>query len=315
VGRASKSALRSWGAKMRTPRHAAGGVLIPEPETAGWALKRKYFLRELEETTIGRSTNAHVQIVGHPEVSREHACIYPSENGYMLEHRSEKSPTSVLRSEKEHILDTTEPFELRDGDIVQLANDEVRLRIRLFDVDEVGTQANIVAFPELRAILHADVVGYTHHTEVDPLATGEKRKICRRIFKNEYHRHRGILLEDPGDSILLVFSSVKDAVSCAKAVQQRLAEYNQSFSDSEQMEFRMGIDAGDTYEIAREICGEAVNIAKRVQETAEPGDVWISRVVYDLAASSERLEFERVETSKFKNVSREIDVYRLIKKY
>jgi adenylate cyclase len=76
----------------------------------------------------------------------------------------------------------------------------------------------------LTAILHADVVGYSRLMEADEAGTVDTLTAYRRIFSDTIVRHRGRVVNAPGDALLADFGSVVDAVNCAAEVQRELAE-------------------------------------------------------------------------------------------
>ena len=84
-----------------------------------------------------------------------------------------------------------------------------------------------------------------------------------------------------GDGLLLEFASVVDAVRCAVEVQREMAERNADVLPDRRIELRMGINLGDIIKNGRDIYGDGVNIAARLEALAEPGGICVSRVVRD----------------------------------
>jgi adenylate cyclase len=52
-----------------------------------------------------------------------------------------------------------------------------------------------------------------------------------------------------GDSVLAEFPSAVDAVQCAVAVQQKLAEANSVILQERRLQFRIGVHLGDVIEV------------------------------------------------------------------
>ena len=103
------------------------------------------------------------------------------------------------------------------------------------------------------------------------------------------------------------------AISCAKAVQRALSDFNEPLPVARQMQFRIGINSGDiVVKSGGEVQGDAINLAVRIQSLAHPGSVLVSRVVYEQVAELDLLEFESVGVYQLKNISREVEVYRLM---
>ena len=88
----------------------------------------------------------------------------------------------------------------------------------------------------LAAILAGDVAGYSRLMGVDEVGTLEALKACRaEIVDSAIAQHHGRIVKTTGDGMLVEFASAVDAVTCAMAVQGRMAERGGNIS------FRIGI--------------------------------------------------------------------------
>ena len=68
---------------------------------------------------------------------------------------------------------------------------------------------------KLTAILSADVKGYSRLMGEDDEATVRTIKVYREVITEIVQKHRGRVVDSPGDNILAEFASVIDAVgSC-----------------------------------------------------------------------------------------------------
>ena len=81
--------------------------------------------------------------------------------------------------------------------------------------------------------------------------------------------------------LLLEFSIVVVAVRCAVEVQRQMAERNADVPPERRIEFRIGVNLGDVIRDGRDIFGDGVNIAARMEALAEPGGIDVSGMVYD----------------------------------
>ena len=105
---------------------------------------------------------------------------------------------------------------------------------------------------------------------------------CReRIIDPMLDRHGGRVANTAGDSLLVEFASALDAVSCAREMQREIADSNADIPADRRLEFRIGINVGDVVIQGDDLLGDGVNVAARLQSTAEPGDICISASVYD----------------------------------
>lgn len=79
----------------------------------------------------------------------------------------------------------------------------------------------------LSAILAADVAGYSRLMGVDEEATHVQLKgHLRTLVEPKIAEHRGRVVKNTGDGMLVEFSSVVDALRCAVEVQRGMAARN-----------------------------------------------------------------------------------------
>ena len=118
---------------------------------------------------------------------------------------------------------------------------------------------------KLTAILSADVQGYSRLMGEDEDATIRTLTTYRELMSTLIQKHRGRVVDSPGDNLLAEFASVVDAVECAVAVQKELETRNADLDKSRRMEFRIGINLGDAIDEKERIYGDGVNIAARLE--------------------------------------------------
>jgi len=124
----------------------------------------------------------------------------------------------------------------------------------------------------LAAILAADVAGYSRLMGADEEGTLVALKALRRELSDlKVKEHHGRIVKTTGDGLLIEFASVVDAVRCAVDIQQAMAGRNAEVPEEKQIEFRIGINLGDIMRDGRDIYGDGVNVAARLEALAEPG--------------------------------------------
>ncbi len=84
-----------------------------------------------------------------------------------------------------------------------------------------------------------------------------------------------------GDGVLASFSTVTDAVICAREI-QKICNENKQFL------LRIGIHQGEVVFEDNDVFGDGVNIASRLQALAPVGGIWISEAVYNNVANKKR---------------------------
>ena len=129
---------------------------------------------------------------------------------------------------------------------------------------------------KLRAILSADVKGYSLLMADDEVHTIETLKKYRQIMSDLIDQHSGRVVDNPGDNLLSEFSSAVDAVEAAVQIQNRLSKENAKFVEDKRLQFRIGVNIGDIVHDGDRIYGSGVNVAARIEGLADPGGICIS---------------------------------------
>jgi TolB-like protein/Tfp pilus assembly protein PilF len=162
----------------------------------------------------------------------------------------------------------------------------------------------------LAAILAADVAGYSRLMGADEEGTHERlRGHLRDLIEPKIAEHRGRVVKNTGDGFLAEFQSVVDAVRCAVEMQRGMTERNEGTQPEERIEFRVGINLGDVIAEAEDIFGDGVNVAARLEALAEPGGIYVSRVVRDQVRDKVDHTFRDLGEQQVKNITRPVRVY------
>src|SRR5271165_6504445 len=135
---------------------------------------------------------------------------------------------------------------------------------------------------KIAAILVADVVGYSRLAGADEERTLARLRALRSdLIDPTIAVYNGRVFKRAGDSSLVEFRSVVDAVRCAIEVQNGLIERNAGLPPERRIEFRIGIHLGDVVEEADgDLMGDGVNIAARLEGICEPGAICLSEDAY-----------------------------------
>src|SRR5215469_8865348 len=132
----------------------------------------------------------------------------------------------------------------------------------------------------LTAVMLADVVGYSRmmsHSEEKTHA--RVARYAREIIDPTIGKYGGRFVRSMGDGMLVEFLSAVDAVRCALDIQRGLAK--RQADELDRIQLRIGINTGDVLVDQRDIYGNSVNIAARLEGLASPGTVCVSQSIYD----------------------------------
>lgn len=165
----------------------------------------------------------------------------------------------------------------------------------------------------LAAILAADVAGYSRLMGIDEEGTLAALKAHRRtVIDPKITEHRGRIVKTTGDGMLVEFASVVDAVRCAVDIQRQMAERNAEVPAERRIEFRVGLNVGDIIIDDKDIYGDGVNIAARLEGLAAPGGICVSRAVRDQVRDKLDFSFEDMGEQQVKNITRPIRTHRIV---
>lgn len=166
----------------------------------------------------------------------------------------------------------------------------------------------------LAAIVFTDVVGFSAHMQKDEETTLLLLKQDFETMREQCTQHEGSVLKTTGDGLLLHFASAVQAVACALAIQRAFAERAKERPADKNLMHRVGIHLGDVFVDKKDVMGDGVNIAARLQAEAEPGGICISQTVYHVVRNKLALHVTRLGPRELKNISESIPIYKLLLK-
>ena len=166
---------------------------------------------------------------------------------------------------------------------------------------------------KLAAILAADVAGFSRLTGADEEGTLARIRALRsELIDPAISANRGRVANTAGDSILIEFASVVDAVRCAIDVQRAMPICNADLMPEKRIEFRVGLHLGDVMvESDGNLMGDAVNIAARLEGIAKPGGICLSSTAFEHIQGKVDAAVADLGERNLKNIAKPIRVYAL----
>jgi adenylate cyclase len=156
----------------------------------------------------------------------------------------------------------------------------------------------------LAAVLAADVAGYSRLMGADEVGTLAAPKAVRKENVDPaIASHNGRIVKTTGDGMLVEFASAVDAVTCAMAVQAKMA------GTGSKIAFRIGINVGDIMIDGDDIFGDGVNVAARVENECEPGGVCLSGNAFEQVRGKTAFVFDDLGERSLKNIDRPVRLY------
>lgn len=150
-------------------------------------------------------------------------------------------------------------------------------------------------------VLFVDVVGSSRLRRGQGESTAQQTlNTLKDLIRAQVDTHRGRVANTAGDGFLLAFTSARDAVNCAVAIQQCIAEQRHRERGSVP-QARIGINVGEVIEEGDDLFGLAVDAAEHIQAKAKGGEILASELVRGVVGAAEDVQFRERGRFRLKN--------------
>ncbi|MGH6917893.1 MAG: adenylate/guanylate cyclase domain-containing protein, partial [Geminicoccaceae bacterium] len=161
-----------------------------------------------------------------------------------------------------------------------------------------------------RAVLAADVVGYTRLMEAAELDTHRRFRLLRvGVIDPSIIAHRGEIVKNTGDGYIAVFETPLDAIRCALELQREVREQEAAKPSAQRIEFRMGVHWDPVIFDLKDVYGHGVNTAVRLQEIAPANGIVISSALLNALGGAANLDIRDLGELLLKNLSRPVHAF------
>lgn len=168
-------------------------------------------------------------------------------------------------------------------------------------------QSQIESEHKLAAIMFTDIVGYTKmmgRDEEKGLALVRKN---REIHKPLIAKFHGTWIKEMGDGVLAQFDSAYNAARCAIEIQKKAkSELNGKL--------RIGLHIGEIIIENKDIFGDGVNVASRIESVTEPGGVFITDAFFNALKNRTDIQTKYLGEVLLKNVDEPVKIYCIVEK-
>ena len=172
--------------------------------------------------------------------------------------------------------------------------------------------AETEAVRRLTAIVAMDVAGYSRLVAADEEATLIALRRHRADFIDPtITEFRGRIANTAGDSLLIEFPSVVDALRCTIALQEGMEGRNAAVDTDRRIVFRAGVNLGDVFEQDGDLLGDGVNLAARLEGVAKPGSICLSAAAYEQVRGRLNVAFEDLGSKSLKNIPTPVHVWQV----
>ena len=252
-------------------------------------------------TIMGRAPLNEV-VVDEPGVSRQHAAIRGDADAFWISDLGSRNGTFVNGSKIGQ-----EPQRLRNWDRIQFGG--MPGHWVFMESEETVAVASVEATV---TIMFTDIVGSTAITE--RLGDAQARELLRlhdEIVKQHANAQGGTVVKSTGDGTMLTFPSAGRGVACAAAVQRELAQRRREIPGLP-LQVRVGLSVGEPVREEQDIFGMSVNLAARICAQAQGGQVLVSQIVRELAATTGEFAFREAGPFELKGISGAQSLYEVL---
>src|SRR4051794_3125328 len=196
---------------------------------------------------------------------------------------------------------------------VTVANEPVQHEWEQTSIDEVA-ESVAAERPPLQhgtapdgttTVLFSDIEGFTAMNDrLGDRQAFEVLKGHNEVVRQQLEAFGGFEVKAQGDGFMVAFSSARQAVLCAIAIQKAL-----DAQSGEPVRVRMGLHTGEAIKDADDFFGRNVIFAARIADEAEGGEILVSSLVKELTESSGDFEFENGREVALKGLSGTGKVY------
>ena len=158
---------------------------------------------------------------------------------------------------------------------------------------------------QLAAIMFTDIVGYSALMGDDEQMAFELLNKNRRVQKPLIEQYSGKWIKELGDGVLSTFSTITDAVNCARSIIKACAQI-------EGLKLRIGIHHAEVVFENDDVFGDGVNIASRLQSIAPIGGICISEAVRNNVANRKEIKTHFIKEETLKHIKEPIRIYEVV---
>jgi class 3 adenylate cyclase len=118
----------------------------------------------------------------------------------------------------------------------------------------------------------------------------------------------GRVVDTAGDGAFTCFPSASAATAAMTELLKRISEVNVHRPREHQLAVRIGLHWGHVLSDGVLVVGDAVNLCSRIAASAEPGQIRLSRELFQELDAGRRLQCRRLGLAALKGVGREVEV-------
>ncbi|UCD57755.1 MAG: adenylate/guanylate cyclase domain-containing protein, partial [Candidatus Hydrogenedentota bacterium] len=132
------------------------------------------------------------------------------------------------------------------------------------------------------------------------------------ILRNAVASRGGQEVKNLGDGLMVVFTSARDAIACAVAMQRAVHRHNRRHEGELRLQVRVGLHVGEPIHDEEDYFGTPVIAAKRLCDCAQGGQILVSETARDIIGATENVEFVDRGLFQFKGFPEQWRLYEVV---
>jgi adenylate cyclase len=163
---------------------------------------------------------------------------------------------------------------------------------------------------EPRAILVADMVGYSRWLAQQPVATYVAfTGHVRHVFEPAVRKHVGKVVKTTGDGIVAMFEDACAAENAARDIQRSIEQGDVALRPDVDLRYRVAVHYGNVMILPDDVLGIAVNAAMHMQTLAPPGGICISGDLFLQLNEARKAHYSYAGSKYIKNIPDPVELY------
>lgn len=164
----------------------------------------------------------------------------------------------------------------------------------------------------MAAIMFTDLVSYSASMGKNETLTLDLLEEHRRILRDFFPHYEGKEVETAGDLFFVIFDGTLQSARCAYEIQKTLYERNASLPPEKQIKLRIGLHVGDVVHLGKNVHGDKVNIAARIQPLAEPEGICMSEDMKRQIEGQFEGQVVKLGQAELGNIQVPVEVWRVV---
>jgi class 3 adenylate cyclase len=125
-------------------------------------------------------------------------------------------------------------------------------------------------------------------------------------------QNKGVLIKTIGDATMSRYEDPSDGVRAALQIQLRLRDHNKTSAAGEKIHVRIGLNTGLGIVEEKDVFGDVVNVAARVEALADGGEIFVTEDTYREVKDNDEFIFRFAKASQVRGKKEALKAYRLV---